>query len=104
MRQGRYQDAAYRYEELQRSSPMDVWAHLGYVSALECAGKVNEAATLLEKTAQSHRDNRHVMRFCRMFFERREDPVRASDARKGISDTAVSRLRRTNRPTCRSVF
>ena len=85
MRQGRFQDAATRYQELQRSSPADVWAHLGYVSALECAGDINEAANLLEETAQLHRSNRHVQRFCRMFFERREDPVRAGDARKELA-------------------
>ena len=50
MRQGRYQDAAARYQELQRMSPADIWAHLGYVSALECAGNIREAANILEET------------------------------------------------------
>ncbi|TVR46469.1 MAG: tetratricopeptide repeat protein [Planctomycetota bacterium] len=88
MRQGRYQDAAARYQELRRLAPTDFWVDLAYVSALECAGKVGEAENILEEAAQEHRRNRHLQRFRRMFFERREDPVRAGHARRALAEPA----------------
>ncbi len=89
MRQGRYTDAANRYEELFRNEPSNPWARLGYVSALECAGDVDQAEHALEEVARSNKANRHVQRFCHMFFERREDTVRAQLCRDVLQSTMV---------------
>lgn len=85
MRQGRFLDAAARYLELRRLSPTDLWARLGHASALECAGRVSDAAHVLEEAVQHHRRSRHMQRFRRMFFERREDPAEVIRARNELS-------------------
>ncbi|MDA3961601.1 MAG: tetratricopeptide repeat protein, partial [Planctomycetota bacterium] len=84
MRQGRFKDAAARYSDLRQTAPGDLWAALGHASALECAGEVRAAEMLLDEAAGSHRSNLHLMRFQRMFFERREDLHRAVAAREAI--------------------
>jgi superkiller protein 3 len=73
MRQRRFLDAASRYQDLRRQSPTDLWANLGYVSALECAGNVAEAEQALEETTSGHRRSAPLHRFRHMFFVRRED-------------------------------
>lgn len=77
MRQGRFQDAASRYQDLRQDLPTDLWATLGHASALECAGQVHEAEAILEEAASRHRTSAHLLRFRRMFFVRREDFMRA---------------------------
>ncbi|MFW5828743.1 MAG: tetratricopeptide repeat protein [Planctomycetota bacterium] len=77
MRQGRYQDAVRRYADLRRLVPTDPWAKLGYASALECNGQITEAAQVLEDASTHDRSNRHVMRFCALFYQRREDKFHA---------------------------
>ncbi len=73
MRQRRYQDAVSRYQDLRRQSPTDLWTSLGYVSALECAGKVVEAEQALEEAVDGHRRSAPLHRFRHLFFVRRED-------------------------------
>jgi tetratricopeptide (TPR) repeat protein len=77
MRQGRYQDAVTRYADLRRLVPADPWAKLGYASALECNGQINEAAKVIEEVSSNNHSNRHVQRFCALFYVRREDTSRA---------------------------
>ena len=77
MRQRRFIDAASRYQDLRRQSPTDLWANLGYVSALECAGNVAEAEQALEETTSGHRRSAPLHRFRHLFFVRREDIHRA---------------------------
>ncbi len=77
MRQGRYQDAVGRYEELCNVAPSDVMAKLGYASALECAGDVQQAEQVVNDIATNHATNLNVRRFQHLFFERREDYNRA---------------------------
>ena len=55
MRQRRYGDAVTRYQTLRRQSPTDMWAGIGYVSALECAGRVDEAEKVLDGTLPNDR-------------------------------------------------
>lgn len=78
MRQRRYGDAVTRYQTLRRQSPTDMWAGIGYVSALECAGRVDEAEKVLEETTANHRRSAPLHRFRRLFFVRREDHKRAA--------------------------
>lgn len=73
MRQKRFQDAARRYQDLRSAQPTDLWANLGYASALECAGKVSEAEQILDEAAVRHKRSAPLHRFRRLFFERRED-------------------------------
>ena len=85
MRQGRYQDAVDRYGDLIRRSPTDLWSSLGHVSALECAGDVGEAQTVLERLTQVHARNAHLQRFRRSFFERREEYSAAAQSREALA-------------------
>ena len=78
MRQRRFLDAASRYRDVRRHSPTDLWANLGYVSALECAGNVAEAEQALEEATGSHRSSAPLHRFRHLFFVRREDLRRAA--------------------------
>lgn len=89
MRQGRFLDAAARYQELRRLSPTDLWASLGHASALECAGRVSDAAHILDEVVQHHRRSCHMQRFRRMFFERREDPAEVIRARNDLSQSST---------------
>ncbi len=73
MRQRRFSDAASRYGELLTKMPTDLWASLGRVSALECAGQLDEARSLLEALNGSHRRSASFQRFRHLFFVRRED-------------------------------
>jgi tetratricopeptide (TPR) repeat protein len=77
MRQRRFIDAASRYQDIRRQSPTDLWANLGYISALECAGNVAEAEQALEETTSGHRRSAPLHRFRHLFFVRREDIHRA---------------------------
>jgi tetratricopeptide (TPR) repeat protein len=86
MRQKRYQDAARRYQDLRRVSPTDLWAFLGQVSALECAGDVEAAERLLEEAALRHRASAPLHRFRRAFFERREDLRQAAGSAKALQE------------------
>ncbi|NRA36867.1 MAG: tetratricopeptide repeat protein [Planctomycetes bacterium] len=98
MRQGRFQDAASCYEELCSRSPTDMWASLGYVSALECAGQVGQAEQVMSDLATVHRHNASIHRFQHLFFERREDYARAilcqemMQEYKGLDDGPVDQL------------
>lgn len=86
MRQKRFQDAASRYQDLRRLSPTDLWANLGYVSALECAGKVAEAEQILEEAFVRHKRSAPLHRFRHLFFERREDLRRAASSQAALQE------------------
>ena len=88
MRQGRYQDAISRYREMRRQSPTDLFASLGHISALECAGEVQEAEKILQEVGSSHNRSPHLQRFMHLFFERREDIRRAARCRQAARDIA----------------
>ena len=85
MRQRRFQDAAARYEDLLARSPTDLWANLGRVSALECAGQLDEARSLLEFLQQSHRRSASFHRFRHLFFVRREDFSAATASQRALN-------------------
>src|ERR1043165_2213653 len=85
MRQRRFQDAVSRYQDLRRQSPTDLWANLGYVSALECAGRVAEAEKALEEATDGHRRSAPLHRFRHLFFVRREDLRRAAISQEALS-------------------
>jgi tetratricopeptide (TPR) repeat protein len=85
MRQRRFQDAVSRYQDLRRQSPTDLWANLGYVSALECAGNVAEAEQALEEAMAGHRRSAPLHRFRHLFFVRREDLRRAALSQEALS-------------------
>lgn len=85
MRQRRFQDAVSRYQDLRRQSPTDLWASLGYVSALECAGNVDEAEQALEEATAGHRRSAPLHRFRHLFFVRREDLKRAAISQEALS-------------------
>jgi tetratricopeptide (TPR) repeat protein len=85
MRQRRFQDAVSRYQDLRRQSPTDLWANLGYVSALECAGRVAEAEKALEEATDGHRRSAPLHRFRHLFFVRREDLRRAAISQEVLS-------------------
>nr|MBA3687194.1 tetratricopeptide repeat protein [Planctomycetota bacterium] len=89
MRQKRFQDAASRYRNLRQYSPTDLWASLGYASALELAGKVSEAEQILEEAALSHHRSAPLHRFRRLFFERREDPGEAATSVAALHAAAL---------------
>ena len=85
MRQRRFQDAVTRYQDLCHQSPTDLWANLGYVSALECAGNVAEAEQALEEATAGHRRSAPLHRFRHLFFVRREDLRRAAVSQEVLS-------------------
>ena len=89
MRQGRYADAASTYADLRRFSPTDLWASLAYASALECADRVPEAEQILEEATANHRRNVHLLRFRRLFFERREDFHRVIASREALANDGL---------------
>ena len=84
MRQRRFPDAVSRYQDVRRQSPTDLWASLGYISALECAGQVGEAEQALEEIASSHRGSAPLHRFRHLFFVRREDLRRAASSHAAL--------------------
>lgn len=90
MRQGRFQDAVRRYEDLRRRSPTDPWFSLAHASALECAGNIPEAERVIEELSSYHKLNAHVLRFKRMFLERREDFNGAARAREAVNERGIS--------------
>src|ERR1043165_8762788 len=85
MRQRRFQDAVSRYQDLRRQSPTDLWASLGYVSALEGAGRVAEAEKALEEATEGNRRSAPLHRFRHLFFVRREDLRRAAISQEALS-------------------
>lgn len=89
MRQRRYLDAASRYRDLRRQAPTDLWTTLGQVSALECAGRVEEAARLLAEAESRHRRSAHLQRFRHLFFVRREDFASAEDSRRALQHETI---------------
>lgn len=89
MRQRRFRDAARRYQDLHRGSPTDLWAALGFASALECAGELEVAERVLEETAKRHGASASMHRFRHLFFTRREDLGRASSSQKALRGGAI---------------
>ena len=89
MRQRRYQDAVERYGDLQTRMPTDLWTTLGRVSALECAGHLDEARSVLEQLDTSHRRSASFQRFRHLFFVRREDFKAASASQKALRHEVV---------------
>jgi tetratricopeptide (TPR) repeat protein len=90
MRQRRYHDAATRYQALRRQLPTDLWASLGHVSALECAGKIDEAEKVLEEATLGHRGSAPLHRFRHMFFVRREDLRGAAVSQRALLSEVVN--------------
>jgi tetratricopeptide (TPR) repeat protein len=84
MRQRRFQDAVTRYQDLRRQSPTDLWTQLGYVSALECAGRVTEAEKALEEATRGHGRSAMLHRFRHLFFVRREDLRSAARSQQAL--------------------
>jgi len=84
MRQRRFTDAVGRYQNLRRFSPTDLFASLGHASALELAGRINEAEQVLEEATVSHRRSAPLHRFRHLFFERREDFPRAQSSARAL--------------------
>ena len=89
MRQRRYQDAVERYGDLQARMPTDLWTTLGRVSALECAGHLDEARSLLDQLDTSHRRSASFQRFRHLFFVRREDHQAASASQRALRSEVV---------------
>src|SRR4051812_26318848 len=89
MRQKRFGDAASRYSDLRRYSPTDLWASLAHASALECAGKVDDAEQILEETAHRFRRSAALHRFRHLFFVRREDIARAQVSQHALESEVV---------------
>ncbi len=89
MRQRRFHDAASRYQSLRRQLPTDLWVSLGHVSALECAGKIDEAERILEEATLRHRGSAPLHRFRHMFFVRREDLRGAAMSQKALQSEVV---------------
>jgi len=90
MRQRRFHDAASRYQALRKQSPTDLWANLGYVSALECAGKIDEAEKVLEEATLRHRGSAPLHRFRHMFFVRREDLRGAASSQRALQSEVIN--------------
>src|SRR4051812_38134 len=90
MRQRRYHAAAGRYSSLRKQSPTDLWASLGFVSALECAGKVEEAEKVLEEATLRHRGSAPLHRFRHMFFVRREDLRGAALSQRALQSEVLN--------------
>jgi tetratricopeptide (TPR) repeat protein len=84
MRQRRFQDAVTRYQDLRSQSPTDLWTQLGYVSALECAGRVTEAEKALEEATRGHGRSAMLHRFRHLFFVRREDLRSAARSQQAL--------------------
>ena len=89
MRQRRFADAASRYDDLQQRQPTDLWIRLGRVSALECAGQVEDAVGLLEETAATHRRSASYQRFRHLFFVRREDFAAANASQRALRNETI---------------
>jgi tetratricopeptide (TPR) repeat protein len=89
MRQRRFGDAAERYHDLIAGEPTDLWVRLGWISALECAGRLDDARTQLEETARNHRRSAPFQRFRRLFFERREDAAAAAVSQKALRTEVI---------------
>ena len=89
MRQRRFADAASRYDDLQQRQPTDLWIRLGRVSALECAGQVEDAVGLLEETAATHRRSSSYQRFRHLFFVRREDFAAANASQRALRNETI---------------
>ncbi len=84
MRQRRFGDAAERYGDLLTQMPTDLWATLGRVSALECAGQLDEARSLLDQLQGSHRRSASFQRFRHLFLVRREDFQAAAASQRAL--------------------
>ncbi len=89
MRQRRFRDAAERYSDLLTRMPTDLWAMLGRVSALECAGQLDEARTLLEQLQGSHRRSASFQRFRHLFLVRREDFIAAAASQRALRGEVI---------------
>src|SRR3954468_1693920 len=89
LRDERFGDAASRYSDLRRYSPTDLWASLAHASALECAGKVDDAEQILEETAHRFRRSAALHRFRHLFFVRREDIGRAQVSQAALESEVV---------------
>lgn len=89
MRQRRFRDAAERYSDLLTRTPTDLWAMLGRVSALECAGQLDEARTLLEQLQGSHRRSASFQRFRHLFLVRREDFIAAAASQRALRGEVI---------------
>jgi len=89
MRQRRFEDAAKRYRDLRQQSPTDLWAGLGYASALECAGEVDEASAVLEDEVRRHRASAPLHRFRYLFCVRREDLRGAATSQKALRNEVL---------------
>ena len=91
MRQRRFHDAVTRYQALRRQLPTDdLWASLGHVSALECAGKIDEAEKILEEATLRYRGSAPLHRFRHMFFVRREDLRGAAMSQRALQSEVVN--------------
>jgi len=88
MRQKRFQDAARRYQDLRSEQPTDLWASLGYASALECAGKISEAEQILDEVTVRHKRSAPLHRFRHLFFERRED-LRGASQSQSVLESGI---------------
>lgn len=89
MRQRRFGDAAERYGDLLTQMPTDLWATLGRVSALECAGQLDEARSLLDQLQGSHRRSASFQRFRHLFLVRREDFQAAAASQRALRAEVV---------------
>lgn len=89
MRQRRFGDAAERYGDLLTRMPTDLWATLGRVSALECAGQLDEARSLLDQLQGSHRRSASFQRFRHLFLVRREDFQAAAASQRALRAEVV---------------
>lgn len=89
MRQRRFRDAAERYGDLLSRTPTDLWATLGRVSALECAGQLDEARSLLDQLQGSHRRSASFQRFRHLFLVRREDFQAAAASQRALQAEVV---------------
>ena len=89
MRQRRFGDAADRYGDLLNRMPTDLWATLGRVSALECAGQLDEARSLLDQLQGSHKRSASFQRFRHLFLVRREDFQAAAASQRALRAEVV---------------
>ena len=89
MRQRRYGDAAARYQDLITREPTDLWIRLGWISALECAGNLDDARSQLEETDRQHRRSAPFQRFRHLFFVRREDFTAAAASQRALRHEVI---------------
>ena len=89
MRQRRYGDAAARYQDLIAREPTDLWIRLGWISALECAGNLDDARSKLEETDRQHRRSAPFQRFRHLFFVRREDFTAAAASQRALRTEVI---------------